>query len=179
MLLRRRMLGAGFAAAAAVLFLSAHRPSRDDQLGQHRNLGKAFYENPTTQKQGLAELQLMAVDYPADTEIFTNEKWKGPPYPEFRQYGVNRRVSRAARDAGLPASPRGWVRDFLLLVDGWAKDADANTAFSQNVEPLPFHGMSSYPYPSGESFPQDLTHKDYRATYNTRPALRLIRPLNP
>ncbi|HEX4566740.1 MAG TPA: FG-GAP-like repeat-containing protein, partial [Vicinamibacterales bacterium] len=41
--------------------------------------------------------------------------------------------------AGLPALPRGWTRDFLLLVDGWAKDADPNTAFSQSVEPLPFH----------------------------------------
>ena len=80
---------------------------------------------------------------------------------------------------GLPALPQGWTRDYLLLVDGWAKDADANTAFSQNVEPLPFHGMSSYPYPSGESFPQDPIHRQYRAGYNTRPALRLIRPLNP
>jgi Flp pilus assembly protein TadD len=81
--------------------------------------------------------------------------------------------------AGLPALPRGWTRDFLLLVDGWAKDADANTAFSQNVEPLPFHGMTSYPYASRESFPQDPIHRQYRAAYNTRPALRLIRPLNP
>ena len=79
----------------------------------------------------------------------------------------------------LPGLPRGWVRDFLLLVDGWAKDADANTAFSQNVEPLPFHGMSSYPYPSRESFPQDEIHRRYNRTYNIRPALRLIRPLTP
>ena len=27
------------------------------------------------------------------------------------------------RAAGLPALPAGWKRDFLLLVDGWAKDA--------------------------------------------------------
>ena len=28
-------------------------------------------------------------------------------------------------DAGrLPPLPQGWARDFLLLVDGWAKDAD-------------------------------------------------------
>jgi len=79
----------------------------------------------------------------------------------------------------LPALPPGWTRDFLLLVDGWAKDADANTAFSQNVEPLPFHGMSSYPYPPGEGFPNDELHRSYRRTYNIRPALRLIRPLNP
>ena len=85
----------------------------------------------------------------------------------------------ASWSTGLPGLPQGWVRDFLLLVDRWAKDADANTAFSQNVEPLPFHGMSSYPYPSRESFPQDEIHRRYKQTYNIRPALRLIRPLTP
>jgi len=79
---------------------------------------------------------------------------------------------------GAAGPPRpGWKRDFLLLVDGWAKDADANTAYSQTVEPLPFHGMSRYPYPDGERFPDDPAHRRYRAEYNTRPALRLIRPL--
>jgi hypothetical protein len=80
---------------------------------------------------------------------------------------------------GLPALPAGWTRDFLLLVDGWAKDADANTAFSQNVEPLPFHGMSRYPYASGEAFPADARHRMYQRDFNTRPALRLIRSLIP
>ena len=78
---------------------------------------------------------------------------------------------------GLPPVPAGWRRDFLLLVDGWAKDADANTAFGQTVEPLPFHGMSAYPYPKEENFPADATHQTYRRDYLTRPALRLIRPL--
>src|SRR5580658_1010299 len=73
--------------------------------------------------------------------------------------------------------PAGWKRDFLLFVDGWAKDADANTAFGQTVEPLPFHAMSQYPYNDGEHFPDDLAHRQYREQYNTRPALRLIRPL--
>jgi Flp pilus assembly protein TadD len=73
--------------------------------------------------------------------------------------------------------PAGWKRDFLLFVDGWAKDADANTAHGQTVEPLPFHAMSQYPYPPGEQFPDDPGHRQYRAEYNTRPALRLIRPL--
>ncbi|MEA2559196.1 MAG: hypothetical protein QOH06_700 [Acidobacteriota bacterium] len=77
----------------------------------------------------------------------------------------------------LPPLAPGWRRDFLLLVDGWAKDGDANTAFSQTVEPLPFHGMSQYPYPEGESFPGDEPHRLYRERYNTRPALRLLRPL--
>ena len=71
----------------------------------------------------------------------------------------------------------GWKRDFILKVDGWAKDRDANTAYSQTVEPLPFHAMSAYPYPGNEHFPQDAAHEAYRKQYNTRPALRLIRPL--
>jgi len=86
------------------------------------------------------------------------------------------RLRFSARE--LPPLPAGWKRDFLLLVDGWAKDADANTAFSQTVLPLPFHAMSSYPYPAAERYPQDQVHQNYLREYNTRPALRLIRPLN-
>jgi hypothetical protein len=77
----------------------------------------------------------------------------------------------------LPPLPAGWKRDFLLLVDGWAKDADANTAFSQSVLPLPFHDMTSYPYPAGQHFPDDPVHQEYQRQYNTRPALRLVREL--
>lgn len=78
----------------------------------------------------------------------------------------------------LPPLPAGWRRDFLLKVDGWAKDRDANTAYSQTVEPLPFHGMSSYPYPAWEKFPDTPAHREWRKAYNTRPALRLLRTLN-
>jgi hypothetical protein len=81
--------------------------------------------------------------------------------------------------SSLPALPAGWSRDYLLLVDGWAKDADANTAFSQSVLPLPFHGMSAYPYRKDEHFPNDPQHAQYIREYLTRPALRLIRPLAP
>ncbi len=73
----------------------------------------------------------------------------------------------------LPGLPTGWKRDFLLFVDGWAKDGDANTAYSQSVAPLPFHGMSQYPYSSRERFPDG----DWQKQYTTRPALRLLRPL--
>jgi hypothetical protein len=80
--------------------------------------------------------------------------------------------------ARLPRVRAGWTRDFLLRVDGWAKDADPNTAFSQSVEPLPFHGMTAYPYTHPwEQFPDDQLHRNYRDTYNTRPALRLLRSL--
>jgi hypothetical protein len=79
--------------------------------------------------------------------------------------------------SSLPSPPEGWTRDFLLKVEGWAKDRDPNTAFSSSVEPLPFHAMSRYPYPANEHFPDDAKHRRYRQEYNTRPALHLIRPL--
>jgi hypothetical protein len=80
-----------------------------------------------------------------------------------------------ARD--LPPLKAGWTRDFLLKVDGWAKDRDANTAYGGTVDPLPFHRMSVYPYPQTEHFPNDEGHVRYRKEYNTRPALRPLRAL--
>ncbi|MDQ6760276.1 MAG: tetratricopeptide repeat protein [Acidobacteriota bacterium] len=77
----------------------------------------------------------------------------------------------------LPVLKPGWKRDFVLKVDGWAKDRDANTAHSQTVEPLPFHAMTQYPYGAKERYPTDAVHAAYRKQYNTRPALVLIRPL--
>jgi len=77
--------------------------------------------------------------------------------------------------ASLPALQSGWKRDFLLLVDGWAKDRDANTAYSQTVEPLPFHAMSVYPYPANERFPE--SRESSLREWNTRPASVLVQPL--
>ena len=67
--------------------------------------------------------------------------------------GSGDEVSLQYPSSAFPTLPADWTRDFLLLVDGWAKDADANTAFSQSVLPLPFHGMSAYPYAANEHFP--------------------------
>jgi len=83
------------------------------------------------------------------------------------------------RAAALHTPRAGWTRDFLLKVDGWAKDRDPNTAFSSSVEPMPFHAMSRYPYPAGEQYPRDAAHDTYQRTWNTRPAPVLIPPLEP
>lgn len=80
---------------------------------------------------------------------------------------------------GVAAPPPGMARTFLLFVDGWAKDDDPNTACAGEVEPLPFHGMSGYPYPATESYPDGPAHREYRATWNTRPGRRLIPSLVP
>jgi hypothetical protein len=41
-----------------------------------------------------------------------------------------------------PPPPDGWTRDFVLIGDGWEKDGDFNTAFSDTVLPLPSHGAA-------------------------------------
>ncbi|MGE5644517.1 MAG: tetratricopeptide repeat protein [Acidobacteriota bacterium] len=79
--------------------------------------------------------------------------------------------------ARLPALPAGWKRDFLVFVDGWSKDADANTAHADTVEPLPFHGMTRYPYPASEHFPDDAEHRAWREKYNIRRAVKFVEPL--
>ncbi len=79
--------------------------------------------------------------------------------------------------AALPPLPAGWRRDFLLFVDGWAKDGDANTAFSQTVEPLPFHGMSQYPYPEGERFPGGEVNDRDRQRYKHPPRPPPVAPV--
>jgi tetratricopeptide (TPR) repeat protein len=83
-------------------------------------------------------------------------------------------------DAGaLPPLAEGWERDYLLFLDGWAKDRDPNTVEALNVEPLPFHGMSAYPYGAGERFPDDELHRRWREEWNVRAAEDWIPPLSP
>ena len=79
--------------------------------------------------------------------------------------------------ARLPALKPRWVRDFILYSDGWDKDGDINTLTSQTVAPLPFHGMSAYPYPETEHYPDDEAHRQYQREYNTRRVDHRLPPL--
>ena len=65
-----------------------------------------------------------------------------------------------------PAS--GMRRSFFLESHGWDKDADRNTFAAAQVEPLPFRGMSGYPYGADESFPDTPLHREYLEMYQTR-----------
>ena len=65
---------------------------------------------------------------------------------------------------GLPQLPEGWTRDFLIHTEGWLKDSDLNTAAGWKVGPLPFHGMTRYPYGSDEAYP----HPEFVDAWHTR-----------
>ncbi len=70
--------------------------------------------------------------------------------------------------AGLPHLPPGWVRDWLLVSDGWDKDGDKNTVAGQTVEPLPFHGQDDSRYGEPQAFPNEDAHREFRRLYLTR-----------
>jgi tetratricopeptide (TPR) repeat protein len=72
-----------------------------------------------------------------------------------------------------PASPKkGWKRDFVLIGDGWVKDGDYNTKFSETVLPLPSHQMDQYKYDTApRSLAEDSVYQQHRmdwVDYHTR-----------
>lgn len=68
----------------------------------------------------------------------------------------------------LPVVQQGWKRTFLLYADGFSKEMDINSATPDQVGPLPFHGMTKYPYSSPESYPFTPQRRNYIERFNTR-----------
>jgi hypothetical protein len=68
----------------------------------------------------------------------------------------------------LPLVRAGWTRTFLLYADGFSKEMDINSASPDQVSPLPFHGMTKYPYAEPEAYPMTSARRAYIDKYNTR-----------
>ena len=71
---------------------------------------------------------------------------------------------------GLASLEDGVERDYFVYVACWFKDPPGNWGygFDFTVDPLPFRGMSGFPYPDTESYPSDDVHLQYLKEYNTR-----------
>lgn len=81
--------------------------------------------------------------------------------------------------ADLPPVRPGWQRDWLVYLNGWVKDGDPNTAWGDRVGPLPFHGMSAYPFAPEDAYPDDVDHRRFLEEWVTRPARRINPALHP
>jgi Tfp pilus assembly protein PilF len=57
---------------------------------------------------------------------------------------VNSGDEMSLRFTEQPAPPAGWVRDYVVIGDGWIKDGDFNSTFSKTVLPLPYHAKQQY-----------------------------------
>jgi tetratricopeptide (TPR) repeat protein len=57
---------------------------------------------------------------------------------------VNSGDEMSLRFAEQPPPPAGWLRDFIVVGDGWIKDGDFNSTFSKTVLPLPYHAKNEY-----------------------------------
>ena len=80
--------------------------------------------------------------------------------------------------SSLKKLPPGWKRDFLLYLNGYVKDGDKYTVHSEDVSPMPFSGMETYPYSEKDKVNNpfnSLPYKQYMEEYQTRMPLRFTR----
>lgn len=68
------------------------------------------------------------------------------------------------------APPAGWVRDFVIVSDGWIKDGDYNSTWSKTVLPLPAHDIQDYTSMAArlEDDPVYRRHPEDWQRYHTR-----------
>jgi Tfp pilus assembly protein PilF len=79
--------------------------------------------------------------------------------------------------ASLPALPAGWTRTFLLYGDGFSKEMDLHSASPDVLEPIPFHGMTHYPFAPSEHPPLTAAQQSDLERYHTRIVARPLPPI--
>ena len=60
------------------------------------------------------------------------------------------------------------MRDYFFYANGFVKDMDWWEASPFTVAQMPFHGMSRYPYPAGEQYPETSDADRYWLEWNSR-----------
>jgi tetratricopeptide (TPR) repeat protein len=87
---------------------------------------------------------------------------------QFVIFGSGEEIAAEFDATHLPALPPHWKRDYFFYADGFVKDMDWWDASPFTVAQLPFHTMSSYPYPANESYPNNSGSLEYQLEWNER-----------
>jgi tetratricopeptide (TPR) repeat protein len=87
---------------------------------------------------------------------------------QFVIFGAGDDLSLEFDATALPPLPSGWQRSYVLRTWGYCKSADPLTAHGETIEPLPFSGMSGYPFRRDERPAHADALRRYQETYNTR-----------
>jgi tetratricopeptide (TPR) repeat protein len=86
----------------------------------------------------------------------------------FVVFGSGEEIAAEFDMSKLPALPAGWKRDYFFYANGYEKDMDWWDASPFTVAQMPFHGMSTYPYPEPENYPDDAGSLEYQLNWNDR-----------
>jgi tetratricopeptide (TPR) repeat protein len=83
-------------------------------------------------------------------------------------FGTGEEIDAEFGAGALPPLPAGWKRDYFFYANGFVKDMDYWEASPFTVGPMPFHAMSTYPYPAAEQYPQGAAPDAYWLEWNDR-----------
>jgi ASPIC and UnbV len=83
-------------------------------------------------------------------------------------FGSGEEIDAEFSAATLPPLPSGWKRDYFFYANGFVKDMDFYEAMPFTVAEMPFHEMSTYPYPANQHYPEDNRSFQYRLDWNDR-----------
>ncbi len=86
----------------------------------------------------------------------------------FAIFGSGDEIAAEFDASHLPALPAGWKRDYFFYANGFVKDMDWWDGSPFTVAQMPFHRMSTYPYPDTETCPQDAKFLEYQLNWNDR-----------
>jgi hypothetical protein len=79
--------------------------------------------------------------------------------------------------AALTPLPAGSTRTFLLYAAGYSKEMDLNSSSPDELAPLPFAAMKSYPYAPADAPPLTPARRRYIDEYLTRIVARPLPPI--
>lgn len=83
-------------------------------------------------------------------------------------FGSGEEIDAEFSAASLPPLPARWKRDYFFYANGYVKDMDFYEALPFTVAEMPFHQMTSYPYPASEHYPENDRSLKYRLDWNDR-----------
>ncbi len=163
------------------IFLAPHRADAELRLTE-RSAASAYLDylgfpreySPDGRQPNLFDFS--NIDRSADWKLMAGDYTRFGEVAELLEEADNRFVIMGRGDGltlrfGAEAFgpvPEGFRRSFLLKTVSFCKDMDLATAYPDTVEPLPFHGMSGYPYGPDEHYPDTDEFRRYRREYNTR-----------
>jgi tetratricopeptide (TPR) repeat protein len=83
-------------------------------------------------------------------------------------FGSGEEIDTEFSGTNLPALPAHWKRDYFFYANGFVKDMDFYEALPFTVAQMPFHEMSTYPYPASEHYPDDAKSLGYQLDWDDR-----------